>query len=191
MLFFAPIGNIWAEELHEKTLIKEFELRLGGGAVCGSCVIRGASSHAKLEFVPQIFADFLIPIWTNAETARWFGIGPYVKASYLDSIPQIAGGIAAGYRFNQWQILVNAGIAYSIGRPGADTAWWHNGQTRGTYDLGLTVRRDIVRDSVFISASYNHSSNGREFGINGFGDNKILGTNPGYDSVLIGIGMRF
>lgn len=191
LLFFVFIENAIAKDRRER-VVKEFELRLGAGIACGTCFIAGASPNSKLEIVPQIFADFLFPVWENEATTHWIGIGPYGKATYLGFLPQhLAAGIATGYQFNEWQVLVNTGIAYSIGdRPETTLARGNAQQTRGTYDLGLTVRRDIG-NSVFVSAGYNHNSNGSDLGINIFGSDKIPGTNPGYDSVLVGIGMRF
>ena len=111
----------------------------------------------------QIFADRLFPVTTIGDGA--FEIGPYAKGALLDgvSIPQVAGGVVLGYRLGKYEILVNCGLAYATERIGENTSEGvvHPGQTKQTYDLGLSLRYDL--NHYFISAGYQHNSNGSSF----------------------------
>jgi hypothetical protein len=136
----------------------------------------------------QIFADRLFPVTTIGDGA--FEIGPYAKGALLDgvSVPQVAGGAVLGYRLGDYEILVNVGLAYATERIGETTSdgFVHPGQTKQTYDLGLSLRYDL--NEYFISAGYQHNSNGSHIEIN-FIPGK--GSNPGYDNVFAGVGIRF
>jgi len=136
----------------------------------------------------QIFADRLFPVTTIGEGV--LEIGPYVKGALLDgvSVPLIAGGGILGYRFGNYEILLNGGFAYATERIGETTSDGvvHPGQTKHTYDLGFTVRYDI--NQYFISAGYQHNSNGTGFNIE---YDHAKGSNPGYDNVFAGVGIRF
>jgi hypothetical protein len=136
----------------------------------------------------QIFADRLFPVTTIGEGV--FEIGPYAKGALLDgvSVPFIAGGAILGYRVGKYEILVHIGLAYATERIGENTSngVTHLGQTKATYDLGLSLRYDI--NQFFISAGYQHNSDGAALGIH-FIEGK--GQNPGYDNVLLGVGLHF
>jgi hypothetical protein len=136
----------------------------------------------------QIFVDRLFPVTTIGDGT--LEMGPYVKGAALDgvNIPLIAGGAILGYRFGKYEILVNVGLAYATERIGETTSEGviHPGQTKQTYDLGLSLRYDI--NQYFISSGYQHNSNGTYFNAD-FIHGK--GTNPGYDNVFAGIGIRF
>lgn len=115
------------------------------------------------------------------------GDRPVCKGALLDGVrvPLIAGGVILGYRFGKYEILVNGGLAYATERLGETTSD-RLGQTKHTYDLGLTLRYEINR--YFISVGYQHNSDGSSFGLN-FVQGK--GTNPGYDNAFLGVGVRF
>lgn len=102
--------------------------------------------------------------------------------------PLIAGGVILGYRFGNYEILVNGGLAYATERIGENTSDGsvHPGQTKQTYDLGLSLRYDI--NQYFISAGYQHNSNGSHFDLDFI---RGKGSNPGYDSLFVGVGIRF
>jgi hypothetical protein len=129
--------------------------------------VLGATSFDNDDGVPrtikmtaQIFADRLFPVTTIGEGV--FEIGPYAKGALLDgvSVPLIAGGAILGYRVGTYEILVHAGLAYATERIGENTSngVTHLGQTKATYDLGLSLRYDI--NQFFISAGYQHNSDG-------------------------------
>jgi hypothetical protein len=162
----------------------DLEFRLGAGVLNGTGTDNEEGVPRTIKMTAQIFADRLFPVITIGDGA--FEIGPYVKGALLDgvSVPQIAGGMILGYRFSNYEILVNGGLAYATERIG-DTPD-HLGQTKHTYDLGLSLRYDINR--YFISAGYQHNSNGSAFDIN-FISGK--GSNPGYDQLFAGVGIHF
>lgn len=153
--------------------------------LCGTCTDNDEGLRQTIKMTAQIFADMLFPVTTIGDGA--FEIGPYAKGALLDGInvPLIAGGVVLGYRSGPYEILVNGGLAYATERIGETTSD-RLGQTKHTYDLGLSLRYDINR--YFISGGYQHNSNGSSFGLN-FAHGK--GTNPGYDNVFIGVGIRF
>jgi hypothetical protein len=99
-----------------------------------------------------------------------------------------AGGAILGYRFGNYEILVNIGLAYATERIGETTSdgFVHPGQTKQTYDLGLSLRYDI--NQYFISAGYQHNSNGSHFDMD---ITNAKGSNPGYDNLFAGVGIRF
>jgi hypothetical protein len=115
-------------------------------------------------------------------------VGPYAKGALLDGghVPQIAGGAVVGYRFGAYEVLVNTGLGYATERIGS-TASPDSGQTKLTYDLGLSLRYDI-NNQYFLSGGYAHNSNGHALGLD-FISGK--GANPGIDSWLIGAGVHF
>lgn len=141
-----------------------------------------------IKMTAQIFADRLFPVTTIGDGV--FEIGPYVKGALLDgvTVPLIAGGVILGYRFGNYAILVNGGLAYATERIGENTADGsvHPGQTKQTYDLGLSLRYDI--NQYFISAGYQHNSNGSSFDLDFI---RGKGSNPGYDNLFAGVGIRF
>ncbi len=163
----------------------DVEFRLGAGVICGTCTDNDEGLPRTIKLTAQIFADRLFPVTTMGDGV--FEIGPYAKGALLDGVhvPLIAGGVMLGYRFDHYEILVNGGLAYATERIGETTSD-RLGQTKHTYDLGLTLRYEINR--YFISAGYQHNSDGAKIGFN-FLQGK--GTNPGYDNVLVGVGMRF
>jgi hypothetical protein len=165
----------------------DVELRAGAGMVCGWCRYRGELEDTIKPTV-QIFADAMIPVWGVG--SGHFELGPYLKGGLIDgaAVPQVAGGLAIGYRWGSWEVLGNAGLAYATERVGETTAGglYYPGQTKHTYDLGASVRYDI--NGYFISLGYQHNSNGSGLGLNFF-DGK--GFNPGYDQVFLGVGTRF
>ena len=165
----------------------DVEFRLGAGVVCGTCLDRDTSPW-RVKTTAQIFADRLFPVATIGEGV--FEIGPYVKGALLDgvNIPQVAGGMVLGYQLGKYEILANAGLAYATERMGEvrSTQFSSPGQTKHTYDLGFTLRYTIQR--YFLSAGYQHNSNGSDVGIN-FAGGK--GANHGYDNVFAGVGIHF
>lgn len=164
----------------------DVEFRVGGGVLCGLCPKDGLPWRVKPT--AQLVADRLFPVWAVQDGV--VEIGPYAKGALLDgmNIPQVAGGMMAGYRRGPYEVLVNTGIAYATERIGDHQAVSRSqpGQTKHTYDLGLTGR--YIINQYFISVAYQHNSNGERSGL-GFSNAK--GANPGYDNVSIGVGVRF
>ena len=179
----AFIQTAIAQPYHAHT---DVEFRLGGGLVCGRCTETDHPQNIKMT--AQIFADRLFPVTTIGDGA--LEIGPYAKGALLDgvNIPLIAGGVILGYRVGHYEILVNGGLAYATERIGETGSgrFIEPGQTKHTYDLGLSLRYEL--NQYFISAGYQHNSNGTGFGMN-FISGK--GANPGYDNVFAGVGIRF
>jgi hypothetical protein len=166
----------------------DVEFRLGAGVLCGTCFDNDDQVPRTIKMTAQIFADRLFPLITIGEGV--FEIGPYAKGALLDgvTVPLIAGGGILGYRFGNYEILVNGGLAYATERMGENTSNGivHPGQTKSMYDLGLSLRYDI--NQYFISAGYTHNSNGASFNLD-FIHQK--GSNPGYDNLFVGVGIRF
>ena len=164
----------------------DLEFRLGAG------VLNGTSFDSEndeglprtIKMTAQIFVDRLFPVTTIGEGA--FEIGPYAKGALLDgvSVPQIAGGVIMGYRSGNYEILINGGLAYATERIGEIPD--HLGQTKNTYDLGLTLRYDI--NQYFISSGYQHNSNGSALDLDLI---RGKGQNPGYDQFFAGVGIHF
>ncbi|MCX5724482.1 MAG: hypothetical protein NTX84_08215 [Nitrospirae bacterium] len=175
--------NAFAELYVAKT---DVEFRVGGGVLCGLCPKDGLPWRVKPT--AQLVMDRLFPVWAVQDGV--VEIGPYAKGALLDgmNIPQVAGGVMAGYRRGPYEALVNTGIAYATERIGDHQAVSRSqpGQTKHTYDLGLTGR--YIINQYFISVAYQHNSNGERSGL-GFSNAK--GANPGYDNVSIGVGVRF
>ena len=165
----------------------DVEFRAGAGAVCGACRGRDIDDLSVKPTV-QLLADYLFPVATLGPGT--FEAGPYVKGALLDGldIPQIAGGLMLGYRLERWEFVANAGLAYATERVGDRRipGVLNSGQTKHTYDLGLSLRYNIER--YFVSLGYTHNSNGEGLGINYAGGK---GLNPGYDVVFVGVGIRF
>ena len=166
----------------------DLEFRLGGAVLNGTSLDNDEGVPRTIKMTAQIFADRLFPVTTIGDGV--VEIGPYAKGALLDgvSVPLVAGGAILGYRFGNYEILVNVGIAYATERIGEipSDGTVHQGQTKRTYDLGLSVRYDINR--YFISAGYQHNSNGSDFSLDFFTGK---GTNPGYDNLFVGVGIRF
>jgi hypothetical protein len=168
----------------------DLEFRLGAGVLDGTDPGKNEENVPRtIKMTAQIFADRLFPVATFGDGV--FEIGPYAKGALLDgvSVPQIAGGAILGYRFGNYEILVNGGLAYATERIGENTSSdgvVHPGQTKQTYDLGFTLRYDIRQ--YFISAGYQHNSNGGSFNLDFFHQK---GSNPGYDNAFVGVGIRF
>jgi len=157
----------------------DLELRVGEDYLCGSCDPR------RYRTSVQVFVDRLFPIRRMGDGV--IEIGPYVKGALLDGghVPQIAGGVIGGYRYDRYEIVVNVGLAYAteqIGSLGSEDS----SQTRATYDLGLSLRYDI--DRYYLSVGYKHNSNGEDFGLN---FTRTREQNPGIDGVFAGVGIRF
>ncbi len=165
----------------------DVEFRFGGGLTCGTCVDKDRFPW-RVKTTAQIFVDRLFPVATIGSGA--FEIGPYAKGALLAgmNIPQIGGGVAFGYRQGHYEILLNTGFAYASERIDQihSDRYSFAGQTKHTYDLGLSLRYDIQR--YFLSVGYQHNSNGRALGMN-FVSGK--GSNYGYDVMAVGVGMRF
>ncbi len=157
----------------------DLELRVGEDALCGTCDVH------RFRTAVQVFADRLFPIRRMGDGV--LEIGPYAKGALLDGghAPQIAGGAVVGYRFGAYEVLVNAGLAYTTERIGS-LGSEDSSQTKATYDLGLSVRYDI--NHYYVSLGYKHNSNGEDFGLNVLGKKE---QNPGIDGVFVGIGVRF
>ena len=157
----------------------DLELRVGADYVCGTC------DPQRFRTTIQVFVDRLFPVRRIGDGV--LEIGPYAKGALLDGghVPQIAGGAVVGYRFGPYEVLMNAGLAYATERIDI-TASPNSGQTKHTYDLGLSLRYDI--DQYFLSVGYQHNSDGHLLGLN-FISGK--GSNPGIDSVFVGGGIRF
>ena len=167
----------------------DLEFRLGGGVLNGTDTDNNDEGVPRtIKMTAQIFVDRLFPVTTMGEGV--FEIGPYAKGALLDgvTVPLIAGGAILGYRLDKYEILVNGGLAYATERIGENTSNGivHPGQTKQTYDLGLSLRYDI--NQYFISAGYQHNSNGSAFDIDFIHQR---GSNPGYDNVFAGVGIRF
>ena len=162
----------------------DLEFRLGAGVLNGTDTENDEGLPRTIKMTAQIFADRLFPVRIIGDGV--LEIGPYAKGALLDgvSVPLIAGGVILGYRFGNYEILVNGGIAYATERIGETTS--RLGQTKNMYDLGLSLRYDI--NQYFLSAGYQHNSNGSAFDLN-FIHGK--GTNPGYDQLFAGVGIRF
>jgi len=157
----------------------DLELRVGAEYLCGTCGLE------RVRMTVQAFADRLFPVRRIGDGA--LEIGPYIKGALLDGghVPQIAGGAVVGYRIGAYEVLVNGGLAYATEVIGS-TSSPNSGQTKHTYDLGLSLRYDI--NQYFVSVGYGHNSNGHSVGLN-FISGK--GGNPGIDSWLVGVGVRF
>jgi len=157
----------------------DLELRGGVDYLCGTC------DPKRVRTTVQVFADRLFPLTRIGDGV--LEIGPYAKGALLDGghVLQIAGGAVVGYRFGAYEVLMNAGLAYATERIGS-TDSPNSGQTKHTYDLGVSLRYDIKQ--YFISGGYEHNSNGNALGLN-FISGK--GSNPGIDSLFVGVGLRF
>jgi hypothetical protein len=188
MILVATLAFLHTAIAQPYTAHTDVEFRLGGGVLCGTCTENDEGLSRTIKMTAQIFADRLFPVTTIGEGV--LEIGPYVKGALLDgvSVPLIAGGGILGYRFGNYEILLNGGFAYATERIGETTSDGvvHPGQTKHTYDLGFTVRYDI--NQYFISAGYQHNSNGTGFNIE---YDHAKGSNPGYDNVFAGVGIRF
>jgi hypothetical protein len=174
-----------AQSYHAHT---DVEFALGAGVLNATGTTNPEGLTRTIKMTAQIFADRLFPVTTIGEGV--VEIGPYAKGALLDgvSVPLIAGGAILGYRVGRYEILVHVGLAYATERIGENTSngVTHLGQTKATYDLGFSLRYDI--NQFFISAGYQHNSDGAALGIH-FIDGK--GQNPGYDNVLLGVGLHF
>jgi hypothetical protein len=161
----------------------DLEFRLGLGVICGTCDgTEGFTS--RLKGTAQFFGDRLFPVATIGSGA--LEIGPYAKAALLagPDIPQVAGGVAFGYRLGRFELVTNLGLAYSTER--LESSGSDPGETKFTYDLGMTLRYDIGQ--YFLSGGYQHNSNGSHFDIDAFHGK---GSNPGYDNIFAGVGIHF
>ena len=176
----AWVGTAVAESSVAHT---DLELRVGAEYLCGTC---GPERIYRIRTTVQVFADRLFPVTRIGDGV--LEIGPYIKGALLDGghVPQIAGGAVLGYRFGAYEVLMHVGRAYATEIIGA-TSSPNSGQSRQTYDLGLTLRYDITQ-RLMISIGYLHNSNGQGVGMN---FNKQEGDNPGMDSVYVGTGVRF
>lgn len=187
MVILATTAVVPSAIAHPYEAHTDVEFRLGAGVVCGTCIDRETSPW-RGKATAQIFADRLFPVASIGEGT--FEIGPYVKGALLDgmNIPQIGGGVAAGYQLGKYEALVNVGAAYSTDRIGEvrSPQFSSPGQTKHTYDLGFTLRYTIQR--YFLSVGYQHNSNGRDVGVNFIGGK---GANHGYDNVFAGVGIHF
>jgi hypothetical protein len=161
----------------------DLEFRVGAGMVCGTCKERGDYDW-KVRPTMQLLGDLLFPVAQIGPGT--FELGPYAKGALLDgvNIPQVAGGLMLGYRWSRWELLLNGGLAYATERVGILQT--HPGQTKHSYDVGITLRYDIAQ--YFLSGGYVHNSNGYGARINLFGGK---GFNPGYDQLFLGLGRRF
>lgn len=181
----ACVQTALAQSYHAHT---DVEFVLGAGVLNGTGTDNHEGVTRTIKMTAQIFADRLFPVTTIGEGV--FEIGPYARGVLLDgvSVPLIAGGAILGYRIGKYEILVHGGLAYATERIGENTSDGvvHPGQTKQTYDLGLSLRYDI--NQYFISAGYQHNSNGSAFNID-FIHQK--GSNPGYDNVVLGVGLHF
>jgi len=163
----------------------DVEFRLGAGVLNGISSSNDEGLPRTIKMTAQIFADRLFPVTTIGEGA--LEIGPYAKGALLDgvSVPLVAGGLILGYRLRSYEILFNGGLAYATDRIGETTS--RLGQTKQTYDLGLTMRYDL--NQYFISAGYQHNSNGSGYELDVIRSRN--GQNPGYDNVFVGVGLHF
>jgi len=188
IVMVATTASVQAATAQPYSAHNDLELRLGAGMLNGTDPDNEEKLPRTIKMTMQVFADRLIPIVTVGGGA--IEIGPYARGALLDgvSVPLIAGGAILGYRVGNYEIVLNAGLAYATQRIGENTSDGvvHRGQTKGTYDLGLWLRYSISR--YFISAGYQHNSNGSTFGLNWFPGK---GQNPGYDNVSAGVGIRF
>ncbi len=172
----ACVGTAVAEPYVAHT---DLELRVGGESLCGTC------GQERVRTTVQVIGDRLFPVTRIGDGA--LEVGPYAKGALLDGghVPQVAGGAVLGYRFGAYEVLMNVGLAYATERIGS-TASPDSGQTKHTYDLGLSVRYDLNR--YFFSGGYGHNSNGHSAGLNFISGR---GSNPGIDTLYFGGGVRF
>jgi hypothetical protein len=171
--------------VHSFAANADLELRGGVGTLCGTCI--HTSSHIRAT--GQLFADLLFPVGS----LEWLEVGPYLKAAGFEDTFIGAGGLAVGFAFSRFEILINGGLAYAGSRIGAfrgPNGEVHDGQSQGTYDLGLSLRMfgSRAKKGWYGSFQYTHNSNGEQIGLNWLSDKK---SNPGIDSVTVGVGYRF
>ena len=189
IIILATVTFIQTAKAQPSDAHTDLEFRLGGGVLDGTDPGENEEGVSRtIKMTAQIFADRLFPVTTFGDGV--VEIGPYAKGALLNgvTVPLIAGGVILGYRFGNYEILVNGGLAYATERIGENTSdgVFHPGQTKQTYDLGFSVRYDIT--PYFISAGYQHNSNGESFNLDFFHQK---GSNPGYDNAFVGVGIRF
>ena len=150
---------------HRAAVYCPYRLRVSSrrGVLNGTDAENEEGVPRTIKMTAQIFADRLFPVTTMGDGI--IEIGPYAKGALLDgvTVPLVAGGAILGYRLGKYEILVNGGLAYATKRIGENTSDGvvHPGQTKQTYDLGLSLRYDL--NHYFVSAGYQHNSNGSAF----------------------------
>jgi hypothetical protein len=188
MIIVATLAFIQPAIAESYSAHTDLEFRLGAGVLCGTCTDNDEGVTRTIKMTAQILVDRLFPVTTLGDGV--LEIGPYAKGALLDgvTVPLIAGGVVLGYRVGNYEILANGGLAYATERIGENTSNGivHIGQTKSMYDVGLTLRYDIHR--YFISAGYQHNSNGEGFDIDFI---RGKGSNPGYDQLFAGVGIRY
>ncbi len=177
------IGTLLLYPFHSLAANADVELRIGAETVCFTCF--NETSSYKTHPTGQLFTDLLFPI-PYFESLEF---GPYIKLAGVEDVFQGAGGIVLGVSFSRWEALVNAGLAYSGKRLGADGEAYP-GQSQGTYDLGISLRFFFseTKKRWYGSLQYTHNSNGEQIGLNWLSDKT---TNPGIDALTVGLGFRF
>jgi hypothetical protein len=165
----------------------DVELRVGAQTVCLTCVNR--TFPLKIHPTGPLFTDLLFPI----PYLKSLEVGPYIRLAGLEDTFQVAGGIALGLSFSRWELLLNGGLAYSGTRIGAfrtADGEVYPGQSQGTYDLGVSLRYFFseTKKRWYGSLQYSHNSNGEQVGLNWLSDKR---TNPGIDSLTVGVGYRY
>jgi len=180
--------------VHEAQAV-DYDLEWRAGIGKFGLVDGSSNGRTPNKMVQQIFTDALFPVKGG------FAAGPYLKLTAIGEIPQLGGGLALGYRLDRFMFLLHGGAAYSLKRPddgptspygpnyippGGEDCWWM-GQTKMTYDLGMSFRM-FLNQKMYVSVGYDHNSNGHGLGINIFPGR---GNNPGIDAILFGAGLRF
>ncbi len=169
---FAFISPVRAREMQRH----ELEFRYGLAETCGTCVSQNLwSPMAKGDVLFQGVLD-LSDSWR---------LGGYGKLGGYAGIWQGAAGVLAGYDFGPLEVRAFTGFAYAGGETPAVRSglFLYPGQTRQTYDLGLSLRVPIS-DRLRLTLTYGHNSNGEAIGLNFFGPRDH---NPGIDGIQLGV----
>lgn len=163
----------------------DIELRAGQALVCGTC--KQNAPWGPSGKVDLVLKSFLPILSTNSYGS--FGPGLYGKVGSFEGITMSSAGIVLGWEQGLFDLTAFAGAGYSSKRI-TDTRRGitrFRGQTRHTYDLALSLGVPVT-DEFRLTATYGHNSNGSAIGINFLPEK---GTNPGIDSLLVGISYRF
>jgi hypothetical protein len=169
---FALVSPVASRDLQNH----ELEIRYGPAQTCGTC----AGQHL---WQPMAKADALFQGTLNVSD-DWI-LGGYGKASVYDHIFQGASGFLLGWNLGLVEARGYAGIAYAGGvtervRRGF---FVYDGQTRATYDLGVSLRYPVA-DRWRLTLNYAHNSNGEDIGMNFTG---LRRKNPGIDCISFGV----
>ncbi|MBL8022011.1 MAG: hypothetical protein JNM27_20215 [Leptospirales bacterium] len=184
VVIFLCLSFAKVAEAREIKTSYDVELRAGQGLVCGTC-----KENVPWEPGPKV--DLLLKSFFPLIPSSYGTIGPglYGKVGSFDGITMASAGVLLGWDVGPFDLAGFAGAGYSRKRI-TDTIHGirrFQGQTRHTYDLALTVGVPIS-EQFRLTATYGHNSNGSAIGINFLPDK---GTNPGIDSLMLGVSYRF